>query len=191
MELFARGKLYLGITALVLLGSLAALWAKSEGVNIRHVGGKLPQRSPVYTLSLKANRTTIPTNEGEEVAIILNAPNLSQLNGIAVRLVTNLTDEAITALQPGPKLKQAGFTFPIKKIQIEPQTDRVILEFAALSFPKKEQDLAAPLTLATFQLRGVNPQKVKLRFDPAVTKITFWDQRRVNLKLVGEKFEIQ
>ena len=65
MELFAQGKIYLTVTALVILGAIAALWAQAGGTGSWTETTRWPQLAPTYTLSLKADRGTIPAGEAE------------------------------------------------------------------------------------------------------------------------------
>jgi len=191
MELFAQGKIYLAVTALVILGAIAALWAQTGQGGSGPKTGRRPQLAPTYTLSLRTGRPVVPTGEAEEVAIVLSARDLSQLNGLSVRLLTNLPEGAITALEPGRELMQTGVNFPVQKVLVDPTAGLLTIELAAFSFPKKNLELASPVTVATFQVKSDTPQKAQLDFDPSVTKITFWDQPSVKLELLGKELEIR
>ncbi|MCG2685962.1 hypothetical protein L6258_01160 [Candidatus Parcubacteria bacterium] len=191
MELFAQGKIYLAITALIILSALAALWVQAGGRGSWTETTRWPQLIPTYTLSLRTTRAVIPAGEAEEVTLVLSTRDLSQLNGLSIRLLTNLPEGAITALEPNQELVQAGVSFPVQKVLADPATGQVTIELAAFAFPKKNLEMASPVTVATFQVKSAAPQKVQSEFDLSVTKITFWDQPSVELELLGKELEIR
>jgi len=179
MELFERGKYYMAITVLILLAAFATLWWRTQN-RTGTFPRQLPWRQPTSSLAISAQSGTgAPT-----MMIILNAPNLEWLNGVALRLLTNLPPEAIVNLQPGPELTAAGFTVPVSQVLTDPTNQTGVVEIAGISFPKKELGLRAPLVLATFQVNPVGEGRTaEFEFDPAATKVTFWDLKTPKLVL--------
>lgn len=142
----------------------------------------LPRTLPTPTAQeqLKAAFLLNPTSSQSAVGknlpvqIKLVGENLT-LSGLSFRLISDskkITEMKLPEkLTVNPKLIEAGWATPINKISIEPLTNQLVIEFAAINLRPEGFPVNGQETIATLDLTSFSPAQVNLDFDPQQAKI--------------------
>lgn len=86
-------------------------------------------------------------------------------------------------LTVNPKWLEAGWAIPINKVSIEPLTNRLVIEFAALNLRPEGFPVNGQEAIATLDLTSFSPAEINLDFDPQQAKITTKQGQTVKINL--------